>query len=92
MKYIKMTKDPKLKFGYTGEKMLSPYSGLLFQKKLQLFRNNIKSIKVDWREGCCNLKLTRDFFLEESITQFNEINIYKVVSTKFIGIENQLQR
>ena len=78
IKYTKLTKDNTLPFCYTGQKLVSSNENQAFEKKLEIFKNNIKSIKIDWREGCCTLKLSRDHFLKESINQFNHISIYKV--------------
>ena len=78
IKYTKLTKDNTLPFCYTGQKLVSSKENQAFEKKLEIFKNNIKSIKIDWREGCCTLKLSRDHFLKESINQFNHISIYKV--------------
>lgn len=66
------------KFCYNGKKTTNSDFLLPFEKKLEIFKKNLCNIKIDWREGCCNLQLTRDNFLEDSIKQFNKINIYKV--------------
>ena len=77
-KYIKLTQCNILPFSNKGIKSLSDEQNLSFEKKLDIFKNKIKSIKNDLGEGCCYLKVTRDFFLEESISQFYDISIYKV--------------
>ena len=66
------------KYNYTGKNVINPDYYVSFEKKLEIFRNKIKCMKIDWREGSCNLLLNRENFLFESMKQFKKINIYKV--------------
>ena len=66
------------KFCYNGKKIINSDFLLPFEKKIEIFKKKISMIKIDWREGCCNLQFTRENFLDESIKQFQKINIYKV--------------
>lgn len=79
-KYVPMKTSGK--FCYNGKKTPNADFLLPFEKKLEMFRKKLSTIKIDWREGCCNLQLTRDNFLEESIKQFHKINIFKVSKIK----------
>ena len=75
-KYVPMKTTGK--YCYNGKKTFHSDFLLPFEKKLDMFKKKLSNIKIDWREGCCNLQLTRENFLEDSIKQFNKINIYKV--------------
>jgi len=58
---------------------------LALNKKFELLKNNLKSIKIDWQQGCCYLQLSREKSLEESIKQMEQINIYKELKINFKG-------
>lgn len=76
-KYVPMKISGK--FSYNGKKTSNIDYNLPFQKKLEILRKKLSTIKIDWREGCCQLELSRDNFLNESIKQFQKINIFKVI-------------
>ena len=76
IKYFKLNSLGK--YPYNGKKDSNLEDQLSFDIKIELFKKKLSMIKIDWREGCCNLQLSRDNFLDESIKQFLKINIYKV--------------
>jgi len=49
-----------------------------FDQKLQIFRLVMKGLKTNWTDGACILELTRDNFLNQSIKQIKNIDLYKV--------------
>lgn len=56
-----------------------------FEEKLKFFRGYIKNIKIDWREGSCNLEIDRDDFFRQSMMQFEKIDPYKELKINFRG-------
>jgi hypothetical protein len=56
-----------------------------FEEKVVQFKNHLQGLKVDWREGFCNLELDRDNFLLQSIQQFDKIDPYKELHINFKG-------
>jgi hypothetical protein len=56
-----------------------------FDMKVVKFKQQLQSLKVDWREGYCTLELDRENFLKQSIVQFNKIDPYKELHINFNG-------
>jgi hypothetical protein len=56
-----------------------------FEEKVLRFKQHLQGLKVDWREGFCNLELDRDNFLLQSIQQFDKIDPYKELHINFKG-------
>ena len=59
-----------------------------FQTKIEELHSEILKRKISWEEGCCSIMLNRSNFLEESIKQIKNINIYKEWKISFIGETN----
>ena len=74
------------KFPYNSSNLGNSNSNASFETKINLLKTFIRKIKIDWREGCCNLTLNRQRALEESIKQISKINIFKVDT--FITLRN----
>ncbi len=51
-----------------------------FEKKIEIFRLAMNTLKTSWTEGACTLELTRENALKESLNQFKNIDIYKVIN------------
>ena len=59
-----------------------------FELKIEELHSEILKRKISWEEGCCSIMLNRSNFLEESIKQIQNINIYKEWKISFIGETN----
>ena len=59
-----------------------------FEIKIEELRTEILKRKISWEEGCCSIILNRSNFLEESINQIKNIDIYKEWKINFIGETN----
>ena len=77
IKYVPF--ESKGNYCYTGKKHINGNFGLNFDKKMEIFKKYLQSVKINWTEGCNYLQLTRDKFFEQSLSQFPNINIYKVL-------------
>lgn len=49
-----------------------------FEEKLINLRNGLAIMKIDWRDAHCDMSLTRDNTLKQSMKQFEKIDPYKV--------------
>ena len=56
-----------------------------FDTKIEYLHSEILKRKISWEEGCCQITLNRENFLEESIYQIKNINIYKEWKINFVG-------
>jgi hypothetical protein len=56
-----------------------------FESKLETFRKHMKSLKVDWREGCCTLDVQREKILSQSMEQITFIDLFKELKINFLG-------
>lgn len=59
--------------------------GLPFEDKLEFFRSFVKTLKVDWREGSCNLEIDREDYFRQSMMQFEKIDPFKELKINFKG-------
>jgi len=59
-----------------------------FDTKIQELHTEIMKRKISWEEGSCLITLNRGNFLEESINNIKNINIYKEWKINFIGETN----
>lgn len=48
-------------------------------------KDYIKTRKIDWIEGCDNIKISRENCLEESIKEIEKVNLWKEVKISFNG-------
>ena len=48
-------------------------------------KDYIKTRKINWIEGCDNIKISRDNCLEESIEEIEKVNLWKEVKISFNG-------
>ena len=60
-------------------------ANLPFENKFEIFKKQMKSLKVDWRDGCCTLSIIRETALEQSIEQLNYIDLYRELKINFLG-------
>ena len=60
-----------------------------FDEKVEYLRYNINNLKVDWSYGAETISIERDKIIEQSIKQFNNINLYKELKIIFKGEESQ---
>ena len=56
-----------------------------FEEKISKLKSEIKSKKISWEEGFCQLNLTRNNLLKESMTQIKTINLKKELKINFKG-------
>ena len=59
-----------------------------FEEKVDYLRFDISKKKIDFINGAEKLKINRDKVLEESMEQFNTINLFKELKIIFIGEES----
>ncbi len=59
-----------------------------FEEKVDYLRFDISKKKIDFINGAEKLKINRDKVLEESLEQFNTINLFKELKIIFIGEES----
>ena len=71
-KYIPLTKS---KFA----------SNQTLEQKISKLKTEIKNKKISWEEGCCQLNLTRNNLLKESMSQIKTINLKKELKINFKG-------
>ena len=64
-------------------------SVLPFEDKVEIFKNAIHQLKVDWRKGSDYININRENIIDMSIDQFKLINLYKELKINFIGEVNQ---
>ena len=62
-----------------------PKSNGTFDQKAKYFRNELKKIKIDWRDGADTITVVRDNIIEDSINQFQKINPRKELKIAFQG-------
>ena len=58
------------------------------ESKIDILHSEINKKKISWEEGSCSIVINRCNFLEESINQIKDINIYKEWKISFIGETN----
>ena len=56
-----------------------------FENKVVELKSEISQRKISWQEGCCQLNLTRQNFLYQSMEQIEQINIFKELKINFKG-------
>jgi hypothetical protein len=54
-------------------------------EKIIKLKEEINSKKISWEEGCCQLNLTRNNLLKESMSQIKDINLKKELKINFKG-------
>ena len=54
-------------------------------EKINKLKTEIRNKKISWEEGCCQLNLTRNNLLKESMTQIKTINLKKELKINFKG-------
>ena len=59
-----------------------------FEEKVDYLRFDISKKKIDFINGAENLKINRDKVLEESMKQFETINLFKELKIIFLGEES----
>src|SRR5205823_3121436 len=64
---------------------IKPPEDLTFDEKIINLKNNLLVMKVDWRDAHCNLELNRQSMLQESMKQFDKIDLYKELKINFKG-------
>ncbi len=60
-----------------------------FEEKVQYLRYNLQGKKIDWTNGSDKISVNRENILEESISQFKNINPFKELKIDFKGEESQ---
>jgi hypothetical protein len=50
----------------------------LFETKLSNFRSCLEEIKIDWREAHCNINISRENMLEDTLKKLGSTDPYKV--------------
>ena len=58
------------------------------ESKIDILHSEINQKKISWEEGSCPIVINRCNFLEESINQIQNVNIYKEWKISFIGETN----
>ena len=56
-----------------------------FEKKIEKLKNFIKSVKISWEEGFCQLDLNRNKLLIESMNQIKKVDLHKELKINFLG-------
>ncbi len=56
-----------------------------FDQKIEKLKNYIKSVKIPWENGFCQLDLNRNDLLKESMKQINKVDLHKELKINFIG-------
>ena len=59
-----------------------------FEEKVDYLRYDISKKKIDFINGAEKLKINRDKVLEDSMEQFNNINLFKELKIIFVGEES----
>jgi len=59
-----------------------------FEFKIEELHKEIKKRKISWEEGACQIMLNRSNFIEESINQIKNIDVYKEWKINFVGEVN----
>lgn len=49
-----------------------------FETKFSSFRSCLEELKIDWREAHCNLNISREHMLEDSLKKIGSTDPYKV--------------
>jgi hypothetical protein len=58
---------------------------LTFDCKLEIFKKNMKSLKIDWRDGCCTISVSRENVVKQSMEQLVFIDLFKELKINFVG-------
>jgi hypothetical protein len=58
---------------------------MTFECKLEIFKKNMKSLKTDWRDGCCTISVSRENVVKQSMEQFVFIDLFKELKINFVG-------
>ena len=65
-------------------------NSLPFDQKLIFFKNSLKSFKISWTKGHDSIMISnRDNIIQDSMEQFDKINIYKELKIYYNGEVNQ---
>ena len=56
-----------------------------FDQKIEKLKNHIKSVKIPWEDGFCQLDLNRNDLLKESMKQIKMVDLHKELKINFIG-------
>ena len=73
---------------YNNNIYISEKKILDLETKIEDLHTEILKRKISWEEGCCTINLNRSNFLEESINQIKNIDIYKEWKISFVGETN----
>jgi len=73
---------------YKNNMNFSEEKSIDFESKIDELHKEINKRKISWVEGSCPIVINRSNFLEESINQIQDINIYKEWKISFIGETN----
>ena len=73
---------------YNSNIYISDKKNIDFESKIEELHLGISKKKISWEEGCCTITLNRGNFLEESINQTKNINIFKEWKINFVGETN----
>ena len=56
-----------------------------FEQKIEKLKNYIKSVKIPWENGFCQIDLNRNDLLKESMKQIKNVDLHKELKINFIG-------
>ena len=56
-----------------------------FDEKISKLKAEISTKKISWEEGCCQLNLTRNNLLKDSMAQIKSVNLRKELKINFKG-------
>jgi hypothetical protein len=56
-----------------------------FENRMQMFKRELKKIKIDWIKGACIIKIDRENILDSSINEWKNIDPFKELKIHFIG-------
>ena len=66
-------------------KPIANKDNMSFEDKVGELKASIAARKISWTEGCCQLNLTRQNFLFQSMQQIKTVNIFKELKINFKG-------
>lgn len=58
-----------------------------FIKKQKVLKVELESLKIKWEDGSDKLKLRKEHILEDSVQNFNKINLKKELKIEFVNEE-----
>jgi hypothetical protein len=80
----------QLVYKYNKEYKISPLtlqqkSGTELNTKLEELKKCIKSRKISWEDGCCNLEVNRNDLLSDSMKNIEKVDLFKELKINFLG-------